>query len=460
MNQTSKPNVLLLFTDDQRFNTIHALNNDEIHTPVIDCLVRDGLSFENAYIMGGTCEAVCMPSRAMLHTGRSLFSLRNSGAEIPTEHVLLGEHFRKQGYKTFGTGKWHNGIDSYVRSFADGGEIFFGGMDDHWNVPACDFSPTGRYPQARPRMWNPGTGACKEIEQSYDHIVRGKHSTELFSDEAIRFLLKHDTSVPFFMYVSFMAPHDPRTMPQRFLSQYNPHEISLPENFMEVHPFDNGEMHVRDEQLSDTPRAPAEIRRHLAEYYAMITHLDYEIGRVLDALKAAGQYDKTIVVLAGDNGLALGSHGLMGKQNNYDHSVHVPLILSGPGIPTNEKRNSLCYLLDVFPTLCELCGLSIPNTVEGKSLVPCLTGGGNTHRSALLFAYRHLQRSVLIEDGWKLIEYFVGKKRRTQLFDRSNDPLEMRDLFSSAGNGERITALRTLLRDLRNRYSDPLDIEL
>jgi len=229
---------------------------------------------------------------------------------------------------------------------------------------------------------------------------------------------------------------------------------------MEVHPFDNGEMHVRDEQLSDTPRAPAEIRRHLAEYYAMITHLDYEIGRVLDALKAAGQYDKTIVVLAGDNGLALGSHGLMGKQNNYDHSVHVPLILSGPGIPTNEKRNSLCYLLDVFPTLCELCGLSIPNTVEGKSLVPCLTGGGNTHRSALLFAYRHLQRSVLIEDGWKLIEYFVGNKRRTQLFDRSNDPLEMRDLFSSAGNGERITALRTLLRDLRNRYSDPLDIEL
>ena len=132
----TQPNILFFFTDDQRFDTIHALGNEQIVTPNLDRLVENGTAFTNAYIMGGSCPAVCMPSRAMLMTGRTLYHLHEQGQGIPEEHVLLGETLQKAGYVTFGTGKWHNGPAAYARSFTDGAEIFFGGMNDHWNVPA------------------------------------------------------------------------------------------------------------------------------------------------------------------------------------------------------------------------------------------------------------------------------------------------------------------------------------
>ena len=151
------------------------------------------------------------------------------------------------------------------------------------------------------------------------------------------------------MYVSLMAPHDPRTMPKEFLEMYDPEEIKLPENFLTEHPIDTGALRVRDELLAAFPREPNEIKRHIAEYYAMISHLDHAFGRLLTALQEQGKLDNTIIVFAGDNGLALGQHGLMGKQNLYDHSVRVPLIFAGPGIPEGEQRNSPVYLLDIFP---------------------------------------------------------------------------------------------------------------
>lgn len=119
-----KPNILFFFTDDQRFDTIHALGNPLVHTPVMDRLVARGVSFTHAHIPGGTSAAICMPSRAMLHTGRTLFHLDGAGADIPPEHALMGEYLRSHGYRTWGTGKWHNGVSSYARSFSDGAEIF------------------------------------------------------------------------------------------------------------------------------------------------------------------------------------------------------------------------------------------------------------------------------------------------------------------------------------------------
>lgn len=452
MADQARPNILFLFTDDQRFDTINALGHTELTTPHMDALVHRGTAFTSAHIMGGSCDAVCMPSRAMLMTGRTLYHLEAQGQTIPEGHLMLGEVLQAAGYTTFGTGKWHNGPAAYARSFTTGGEIFFGGMDDHWNVPACDFDPTGRYNNAKPFISDPRT-TNRVVHRHVDHIKPGKHSSELFADTAIEFLQGHDGTTPFFAYVSFMAPHDPRTMPEEYLRMYDPGAVALPESFKSQHPFDNGELRVRDELLAGFPRTPAEIRRHNAEYYAMITHLDAQIGRIVDALEERGWLENTIIVLAGDNGLAIGRHGLMGKQNLYDHSLHVPLLISGPGIPAYETRDAQTYLLDIYPTLCDLVEVTIPDTVEGRSLVPALQDPEETVRDTLLFAYRGCQRAVQA-GRYKLIEYVVGADRTTQLFDHQEDPWELHNLAYEPAQQSRVEELRRELRRWRDELDD------
>lgn len=446
-----RPNILFFFTDDQRFDTIRALGNEHIVTPNMDVLVQQGTAFRNAYIMGGSCPAVCMPSRAMLMSGRTLFHLEGEGQSIPTEHVMLAEVLQQAGYETFGTGKWHNGSDTYARSFTRGAEIFFGGMEDHWNVPACSFDPTGRYELRCPVTRDPFYSNEIRYRQC-DHITPGKHSSELFCEAAIDFLRNYDSEAPFFAYISFMAPHDPRTMPREYRDIYDPDGIPLPPNFMPEHPFDNGELCVRDEKLAPWPRTPEEIRRHIAEYYAMITHADAQIGRVLEMLEEVGQAENTIIVFSGDNGLAVGQHGLMGKQNMYDHSLHVPLIMSGPGIPRGEERDAFCYLLDIYPTLCELIGVPIPDSVEGKSLVPAIRGGDKI-RDNLFFAYRDVQRSVR-DERYKLIEYVVKGEQTTQLFDLQADPWELHNLVDDAVYSRHLQRLRAELVRWRDELDD------
>ncbi len=449
--QPNRPNVIFFFTDDQRFDTIHSLGNEQIVTPNIDSIVKNGTAFANAYIMGGTSGAVCMPSRAMLMTGRTLFHLERQGQGIPEDHEMLGEALQKAGYNTFGTGKWHNGTSSYARSFNAGAEIFFGGMDDHWNVPACNFDPTGKYQQ---RCYKTADFVTQRVVQKIcDHIHAGKHSSELFCDAAIDYLRNYKGDDPFFMYISFMAPHDPRTMPGEYLDMYDPDRIDLPENFMPEHPFDNGELRIRDEMLAGFPRTPEEIRRHIAAYYAMITHADAQIGRVLEILKGTGKDENTIIVFAGDNGLALGQHGLMGKQSVYEHSVHVPLIMSGPGIPEGERRDAFCYLLDIYPTLCDLTGLPAPDSVEGKSLVPAMQDASNKIRENLLFAYTKLHRGVR-DERYKLIEYVVEGRRTTQLFDLQADPSELNNLAGAPDYSKILERLRKELMRWRDELGD------
>ena len=345
----NKPNVLLFFTDDQRFDTIRASGNDKIHTPNIDRLVQRGTTFTQAHIPCGTNGAICIPSRAMLHTGRTLIHLHESGVSIPNEHTLLGEVLQQTGYRTWGTGKWHNGRKSFNRSFADGDDIFFGAMADHWKVPAYHFDPTGKYESRLAYIPRPNEIGYNTIAwRDCDYIHAGVHSSEFICDAAIRFLTEQQGDQPFFCYVSFLAPHDPRTMPQRLLDMYPFDSMKLPPNYLGAHPFDNGSICIRDELLAEFPRTPEEIRRHNAEYYAMITHLDHELGRVLDTLEQQGLAEDTLIVFAGDNGLAVGQHGLMGKQNCYEHSVHGPLIFAGPGIPQGHQSDAYVYLLDIF----------------------------------------------------------------------------------------------------------------
>ena len=453
----ARPNILFFFTDDQRFDTIHALGNERIITPNLDTLVRTGTTFTNAYIMGGTCPAVCMPSRAMLMTGRGLFHLEEEGQGIPEDHIMLGEVLQQAGYVTFGTGKWHSGTPSYARSFSTGAEIFFGGMDDHWNVPACDFDPQGAYPQYRQLTSRHGA-LLRTMNKRYDHIRSGVHSSDLFCGAVIDFLQSHGDQAPFFAYVSFMAPHDPRETHQKYHDLYDPATTPLPPNFMPEHPFDNGELWVRDEKLALWPRTPKEIRQHVAEYYAMITHLDAEIGRVLEALRETGHAEDTIIVLAGDNGLAVGRHGLMGKQNLYEHSVHVPLIMSGPGIPKGVKSDALCYLLDIFPTLCDLAKVPVPQSVEGKSLVAAMREPAEHIRDTLFTAYRGVQRGVR-DERFKLIEYAVDGGRTTQLFDLQADVWEVSNLADDPECHEPVQRLRAELLRWRDEAGDTREKE-
>lgn len=447
-----KPNVLFLLADDMRFDAIAASGHPDIYTPHIDKLIQEGMSFDCAHIPGGTCGAICMPSRAMIHTGIGLFKQVDDGSVIPEEYTLLGEHLANNGYDTYGIGKWHNSTQSFNRSFQDGNEIMFGGMGDHWNVLANTYDASGAYNRLRPHIDDPFSS--RETEFSLvDHISPGVHSTDLFTEDAMNYLRRDRSGNPFFLYVSYMAPHDPRSMPQKYLDMYKAADIELPLNFMVEHPYEIGVRSIRDEVLAPYPRTEQDTKQQIAEYYAMITHLDDRIGDLITQLKKSGEYKNTIIVFAGDNGLALGQHGLFGKQNLYDHSVRVPLIFSGPGIPQSSRSNALVYLMDIYPTLCELIGLSIPKSVESQSLKSIIDGHIKEVREHIYTAYKELHRAVR-HDDWKLIRYHVESRVFYQLFDLSKDPWEIANLYGQSEVEDIQNELEKLIRLCANESGE------
>ncbi len=447
-----KPNVLFILTDDQRYGTIGALGNPEIQTPNMDRLVHAGTSFINAHIPGGTASAICMPSRAMIHSGKTLFHLEECGKNIPADHVCLGENFLKAGYRSHCIGKWHNGVESNTRSFDSGENIFFGGMWDHWNVPVCDYKSDGDYPTI-PFVPN-FTANQATVDVIAEKIHAGVHSTQLFTDSAVKFIKAYNEDKPFFLYLSFLAPHDPRTMPERFRTMYDPSKITLPPNFLEMPSFSFGwAAKGRDENTEAYPRKPEKIRQHIADYYAMISHIDWCLGAVLQALDDRGFTKDTIIVFCGDNGLAIGQHGLMGKQNLYEHSLRVPLILAGPGIPADRQDERLVYLLDIYPTLCDLCSIPIPGSVEGLSMVPMLNNAKTITREYLYLAFHGRIRGIM-DKRFKLIEYRTDKIRLTQLFDWQQDPWETNNLFDMSGYDEVTERLREKLYEYRDAWDD------
>jgi arylsulfatase A-like enzyme len=345
---------------------------------------------------------------------------------------------RAGGYRTFATGKWHNGKRSFARGFTDGGAIFFGGMSDHLQVPIFDFDPSGEYPAKKRK-------------------VGVKFSSELFADAAIEFLnaraADKSDGRPFFMYVAFTAPHDPRMAPREYAEMFDAAKLPLDKNFMPRHPFDNGELQIRDERLAPWPRTPQIVRRHLADYYATIAHMDHHIGRIFDALQKSGQAQNTIVVFSSDQGLSVGRHGLFGKQNLYEHAMRPPLVVAGPGIGKGQSE-ALVYLYDLFPTVCDFAGLKTPEGVEGKSLAPIIRGETPKVRDYVIGAYRNFQRMVR-EPRWKLIAYDVRGVKTRQLFDLENDPWEMYNLADSPGCQAHVARLEKLLGRVLREANDP-----
>lgn len=415
-------NVILLFADDMRYGMI---DNPDVLTPNLDKLVSMGLMYENAHIPGGTSGAVCMPSRAMLHTGRLLDGLARAGRYIPKEHTTLGEVLSSNGYETHGIGKWHNQTESYARSFTSGAEIFFGGMDDHWNVPANNYDPTGKYDKKIFKSRNP-YNTNETIHYSCDHITPGKHSSELFADASINFLEKRDKFKPFFLYTAFMAPHDPRTMPQKFLDMYDISDTKLPRNYKPIHPFEFEGFDTRDERLAPYPRTEEIVKQHLTEYYAMITHLDFCVGRIMDKVEDEGLIENTLFIFAADNGLAVGSHGLFGKQNLYEHSIRVPMVVSGPKIPKGERRTGTALIADLYPTILDYLDIEIPDTCTTKSLLPTFNENLPIREKLFIRYKNHI--AGLKKYGFKLIKYINKDEIRYALFDLKKDPSELNDI--------------------------------
>ncbi len=426
---SERPNVLFLFADDQRPDSVGAFGNNVIQTPHIDSLVQGGFRFERAYCMGSMGGAVCVPSRAMVHSGRSLFRIDNKLKDIPTACETFGQH----GYTTFGTGKWHNGTESFLRSFQLGQAVFLGGMCDHTRVPLVDVS--------HGETLNQRTG--------------DGFSSTLFAEAAIEILKSQDGQQPFFAYVAFTASHDPRQFPEEVAHLYPPEVVPLPANYLPQHPFFNGWMTGRDEVLAPWPRTKTIIRHQLADYYRLITHMDQQIGRILQALEESGQAENTIIVYAADHGLAIGSHGLLGKQSVYEHSMGTPLVFKGPGIPAGKSSPAFAYLFDIFPTLCQLTGVTPPVGVEGESLAPIWWGERRRVRNTVFLAYENFMRAIR-DDRWKLIRY--PHINRTQLFDLTSDPHELHDLANDHRQARRVADLFVQLEQAQEDFGDGLPL--
>ncbi len=401
-----------MVSDDHSYNTIGALGNHLINTPNLDRLCNRGAAFYRHFCT----TPICTPARAEILTGRNSFAngVPWFGMPIEPSLTLLPEAMKAGGYTTLHVGKWHN--DGHPR-------------DKGYDATTCV------HPEDNKNSYREH-GQIMRFEEG-DRVREG-HSSDIMTDAAIELLGSTSSEKPWFLYFGFGAPHDPHISPEPFASMYDPSQMPLPPNYMPEHPFDNGDMVIRDELLENWPRTPDTIRRYVARYYGIISHLDWNIGRLLGALEARGQLDNTVIVFTGDQGLAAGSHGLLGKENMYDHSIASPLILAGPGIRPGVRSTAMSHHVDLFPTVCELAGVELPESAsDGFSLLPILNGVAERVRDEVLCEFyspeepgeekRYSQRALRTE-AWKLTWYpLIG---RCQLFDLRRDPAETVDLLA------------------------------
>jgi arylsulfatase A-like enzyme len=406
-----KPNILHIHADDHRADGLRALGSKILHTPNLDALVERGTSFTHCYTMGSMSGAVCQPSRTMMLTGKSWLRIPQSRTPLKEldASTFMPRVLAAAGYQTFHVGKGGNEFTPGLQSFDQ-------------NITMNDHAPDQR---------------------------RG--SSERHADAVISFLEGRERAKPFYIYLAPPVPHDPRVAAPEFMGKYTPSDVVLSPAFMPVHPFDNGEMTVRDEKLAPWPRTVSDTKQQIADYYACVTGLDYHVGRIIDRLRKEGQLENTIVVFSGDNGLSLGEHGLFGKQNLYEFGgMHVPLVIAGPGIPKG-KSDALVYLMDLLPTFSDLAGAKIPAGVEGKSLIPVINGAQSKVRDFLYTAYKTCQRAVR-DQRWKLIRYPLVDM--TQMFDLSVDPLELQNLADQPEHAGKVKEMTAILQKEMMKYGD------
>ncbi len=439
LHADKRPNIVFLFADDQRADTIGAHGNPHIDTPNLDRLVGEGFSFHRNYCAGSFSGAVCVASRAMLMNGRHWLNIgsrkegkkANPASDWNDDEVLPGLLAREAGYDPFIIGKWHNGLNTLKMGFSEGSSVYMGGMADHSDFQVQDLSK--------------GKLGSKRKAEAF--------SSTQFANEAVRFIEERKSEKPFFLYVAFMAPHDPRNPPEPYRERYYNKRPPLPENFLAEHPFKilQHTTHGRDESLAPWPRTEAVVSDQLCEYYGLVTQLDEQVGRILDALKNSAYADNTIVIYTADHGLGMGSHGLLGKQNIYEHSMSCPLIVSGPGIPKAHTSAAQTYVHDLYATLCDFAKVETPDGVDAVSLLPLIRGEKEKIHDSIYLPYQNSQRAV--SDGiWKLHMY--PKVNHQLLFNLSEDPDEMVNLAESSKYQFKIKELEVLMEDWREQLND------
>ncbi|MEL6923334.1 MAG: sulfatase-like hydrolase/transferase [Bacteroidota bacterium] len=474
---SSKPNIVFIIADDLSIEAVRAFGNPDVRTPHLDRLVANGTSFNHTYNMGGWNGAICAASRAMLIGGRSLWR-----TNAFRQNWLQGEAFDQtwpalmaaHGYDTYMTGKWH--VDAPADSvFQQASHIRPGmprdafietwqQMSDHhkaWKRGEIE-DPATVMPVGYNRPQNEADNSWTPSDTAFGGFwAGGQHWSEVLRDDALGFIASaKEKDDPFFMYLSFNAPHDPRQAPQEYLDLYEVDKISLPQNYRSLHPYKDSigcDPFLRDEALAPFPRSAFAVRTHLKEYYAIITHLDAQIGKILDALEASGKMDNTYIFFTADHGLAVGKHGLIGKQNMYEHSIRVPFIVVGPDVQKGHSIDADIYLQDVMPTSLELAGIAPPDYVEFNSLQPLLISEKPQSPYASIYgAYIDFQRMIR-KDDFKLIVY--PKAKAMELYNLKDDPMELNDLSQDPAFAERRTTLFTELLALQAEMEDELDLK-
>jgi arylsulfatase A-like enzyme len=472
--KAEKPNIVFLFTDDQTYTSIHALGNEEIITPNFDRLVNQGTTFTNAYNMGSWSGAVCLASRAMMNSGLYVWRAEQRSKEWHKGQNVdksWGKLMASQGYDTYMTGKWHvsasaNKMFEYTSNVRPGmPEDEFKRQKIRKKIDSLKRVNSDDYASIMPLGYNrplgPDDHSWSPSDPKHGGFWKGgKHWSEVLKDDALTFIDQAKSKeAPFFMYLAFNAPHDPRQAPQEFVDMYPLDNISVPESFLPEYPYrhqvDLGS-EVRDEALAPFPRTEYAVKVHKQEYYASITHLDAQIGLILDALEASGKMDNTYIFLSSDHGLAMGRHGLLGKQNLYDHSIRPPMILLGPDIPKNNKVTADVYLQDVMATSLELAGLSKPDYIEFNSFYDLAKGEQKeSHYDAIYGGYKKVQRMIR-KDGYKLLVYPKAKKVR--LYHIEKDPNELNDLADKPKFAAKVKSLLTDLIALQEAMDDDVTL--
>lgn len=443
-----KPNILFIFADDQCFDTLRAGGNDEVHTPNLDRLTRRGTTFSRTYNQGGWHGAICVASRTMLNTGRHLWHARDIEKDLKSEWVpqqkMWSQLMSSAGYQTFFTGKWH------VK--ADPPQIFDVARHIRGGMPKDTKAGYDRPQSKDDTSWLPWDTAQGGFWEG------GKHWSEVVADDAVDYLQMAAADVrPFFMYIAFNAPHDPRQSPKEFVDMYPAEKIRIPSSFVPKYEHEIGVYGIRDEKLAPIPRTEWSVQVNRQEYYAIITHMDQQIGRILDKLEESGQADNTWIFFTADHGLACGHHGLMGKQNMFDHSARVPFIVCGPGVDQNRRRDEFIYLQDVMPTSLQLAETDIPEHVEFQSLLPLLKGdSAATPRTAVSGAYMMTQRMITVGSDKMILYPEIGV---SVLYDLAQDPLELRDLSNQPGATATKQRLFQQLLKEQQSTGDPLDLK-
>jgi arylsulfatase A-like enzyme len=449
-----RPNILFILVDDQSPWDLKMYNpQSALETPVLDRLAAQGTVIDGAYHMGSFSGAVCMPSRLMIMTGRTVWHLPTS--PWAQEHCLLGIEqqtipavFNRAGYDTMRTCKIGN-------SYEGANKLFTVRKD------------------ATKRGGTDETGSARHAEQVLAYLQQREAAQD---------------RDPFLIYYGFSHPHDERDGKPELLAKYgatnhtdtnapppaNPKQPALPANYLPAHPFDNTDLGVRDEVAVSgvwSDRDERTIRNEMGREAACSENIDIQIGRVLAKLEEMGELENTVIFYTADHGIAIGRHGLMGKQNLYEHTWRVPFLVKGPGIKAGARVQGNIYLLDVLATLCDFAGIATPGTNEGLSFRPVLEGKKATVRDVLYGVYcggaKPGMRSVRQGD-WKLIQYENkdGSARETQLFQLAANPDEFlkehsktdpmqTNLASDPQHAAKLAELQALLLAELRRLHDP-----